>query len=673
MMGVMIQTAILVIFILAVRKLFGEKLHAYIRYSLWLVVALRLLMPVNFIDSPFSVLRVVNALADRYAETVYENVQLNYQAEKEHFGDMIIMDRPEQDSPDYAVLDNQVAAGGAGDVWSNGQLPEAMTKPAADSQIGQADNSETAEAVVRIFCIIWAAGSLAVGGFFIVTHVRFRRWLYRMRRCCQTEKTAIPVYYVDNLESPCLVGVAHPAIYIGSGIEVGSDYFRYAVIHEQVHYLHGDHIWVLLRALLVIIYWFHPFVWIAAAASARDGEIACDYGVIRRLGDTERLSYGEMLLALSQRNRRRRVYAYGTMLRPGKSEMKERILRLTGGNSSRIWAGILVVSLLFVLAGCAFTGVSQENAAAETDAGADEAIQAAESQRSRETDTDEDVVSGSDPGEEEITGLRQLTAVPAAVSKDTEFGVDGPSLDYAGGLGMGEVSDSIIIFHDYFGLIVYDLADGKILRSLDLETIGCHMTQGDNACQVTVSADGTKVWLHPRTKPYMFRYEVEENQLYQLPLVKTFEIDLEAEDTFDRYLVTEEAYAGWRSNCLYEEYKDEKGLHTAYIYLYSSGKDVARFGSLRCVWNDEVFALWDEDEAWIRYDEPCEYSRISDSFGSRVHPATGEVKVHEGIDYVAEEGSDIMAAADGIVYETGFSDEYGGQEWILNFSIQNGK
>ncbi len=41
------------------------------------------------------------------------------------------------------------------------------------------------------------------------------------------------------------------------------------------------------------------------------------------------------------------------------------------------------------------------------------------------------------------------------------------------------------------------------------------------------------------------------------------------EDLFDRYVGDREQYVGWRSNYLYEEYKDERGLQTAYIYLYA--------------------------------------------------------------------------------------------------------
>lgn len=115
-------------------------------------------------------------------------------------------------------------------------------------------------------------------------------------------------------------------------------------------------------------------------------------------------------------------------------------------------------------------------------------------------------------------------------------------------------------------------------------------------------------------------------------------------------------------------------------------------GNLQCVWDDMVYILWDENNTFsgktasagefpyrydgvvhdveIRYDVPCVYTRISDSFGERVHPVTGEVRVHEGIDYVAEAGADVMAADDGTVYETGYSAEHGNYVVLLH---QNGE
>lgn len=73
----------------------------------------------------------------------------------------------------------------------------------------------------------------------------------------------------------------------------------------------------------------------------------------------------------------------------------------------------------------------------------------------------------------------------------------------------------------------------------------------------------------------------------------------------------------------------------------------------------------------VNYTNPCpSYTRISDAFGERVHPATGAIIRHEGVDLAAEMGADIVAAADGIVEKTGYDTENGNYV-ILYHSANN--
>ncbi|MDE7233124.1 MAG: hypothetical protein K2N37_08650, partial [Lachnospiraceae bacterium] len=52
-----------------------------------------------------------------------------------------------------------------------------------------------------------------------------------------------------------------------------------------VHKKHGDSFWALLRSVLVTVYWFHPLVWVAAACSKRDWELAWDEEALLLLGE----------------------------------------------------------------------------------------------------------------------------------------------------------------------------------------------------------------------------------------------------------------------------------------------------------------------------------------------------------------------------------------------------
>ena len=56
----------------------------------------------------------------------------------------------------------------------------------------------------------------------------------------------------------------------------------------------------------------------------------------------------------------------------------------------------------------------------------------------------------------------------------------------------------------------------------------------------------------------------------------------------------------------------------------------------------------------LRY--PLEHLRITSSFGSRVHPITGKVSVHYGVDYGAPSGTIVHAVAEGEVTVSGYDD-----------------
>ena len=527
MVGVMVQTAFLVIAILAIQKIFGAKLHAYVRYGLWLLIAVRLLIPVNFIDSPFSMLQAAEVIrlsdavrkstdiqrADSAGqsdvssgqksspENILRSVSVGIDAEKvspTENTENTAADVAETGASDTGQTDHTLRADGA--VLKENSTVQRMDMKRLQGAVTEAYLSGT---ISKIWYVIWLTGSLLVSGFLGFSHFRFRRRLrrtgvvYKKGLPNTAKKPRVPIYRVKDLETPCLVGLIQPAIYIGTNIDTISDHFRYAIAHEEVHYLHRDHIWAFVRAVLIAVYWFHPFVWIAAAFSVKDGEIACDYGTIRRIGKEERFAYGEMLLALSGTRRGKRIYSCGTMLRPSRSELKERILRLTQKNGSRVWAGVLAVLLMVIVAGCAFTGAAEINNGKTiqlvneadkdvTDTASDEKIDAA--------DGDETEISGESSSEEggpQPGNGEGIIAKPAEISEETHLGVDGPHLDYAGGMGTDE--GSRIIFHDYFGLVVYDLNKKEIVRSMDLAYIGCDKTQGDDYCETAVSADGHTV------------------------------------------------------------------------------------------------------------------------------------------------------------------------------------
>lgn len=88
-------------------------------------------------------------------------------------------------------------------------------------------------------------------------------------------------------------------------------------------------------------------------------------------------------------------------------------------------------------------------------------------------------------------------------------GADGSTIYYA--------DENIFIFGGCYGLFVYDVKTNQIIRSVDLASIGCNFTQGDDACEIFATADGSKVLLSPISSNMMYVFSVADNQMWREP------------------------------------------------------------------------------------------------------------------------------------------------------------
>ena len=172
---------------------------------------------------------------------------------------------------------------------------------------------------------------------------------------------------------------------------------------------------------------------------------------------------------------------------------------------------------------------------------------------------------------------QKTTLKPTApeLSLEQTVGVDMVQLDYA--------SDDIVIFHDYFGMFVYNLNSLQIVRSLDLKPLNCHQTQGDNYCDVSVSLDGNTVQLHPMSSENMYVYTVSDNTLKETTY-------MQMENPFRSQFVSIEE--------VIDSTKLGNHSHSAvlfvtgdYGYLHSEDGTI---GTLSYVRGDMVFTLFDK-------------------------------------------------------------------------------
>ncbi len=151
----------------------------------------------------------------------------------------------------------------------------------------------------------------------------------------------------------------------------------YTICHEASHHKHGDHIWVLVRYIVLILNWYNPVIWAAFILSGRDCELACDEEVLRTRGIGSSAGYVNALLDALKKNTRKNIgFALSTGMGGGYKMMKKRIsnIKKPARNSRKALA--LTLAAVFAFSGCSMILPDPSESSIEETANASETINA---------------------------------------------------------------------------------------------------------------------------------------------------------------------------------------------------------------------------------------------------------------------------------------------------------
>ncbi len=161
----------------------------------------------------------------------------------------------------------------------------------------------------------------------------------------------------DAVETPCLFGLFHPTVYVTPEVQENPQTLHYALEHEWTHFRQGDFFWAALRCLCLALHWFNPLVWLAVSLSRQDAELSCDEGTIRRMGESERIPYGNALIDLTCAGHKSSDLLYASTTMTGtKKSIRERVTFLARRPRTLGLAVLLVLVLTTAAVGCTFTG-----------------------------------------------------------------------------------------------------------------------------------------------------------------------------------------------------------------------------------------------------------------------------------------------------------------------------
>ena len=311
MLREVLTVSALILAVLLVRAIFKNRVPKRMVYTLWLVVLVKLCLPGTLVSLP--------VLPAEEAAAPVQRVELPAQP------------LPAQ-QPAQAVTQPQTP----------------VQQPVSPAQ-GATEAPAKPLTTMQIFQIVWAGGSALLGLWLFGTWLVFMVQLHKSRRFLGRHGR-MRIYISSTVKSPCLAGLV-PAVYLTEDV-LQTNSTELILRHELTHLRHLDFLWSLCRTAAVIVYWWNPFIWLAAILSKRDAELACDEAVAAGLSDAQRLAYARAILAQAPRK--------AAALSLAGPPVKERILFLTKKQRTSVLCVILALLLVASATGCSFAELTRQ-------------------------------------------------------------------------------------------------------------------------------------------------------------------------------------------------------------------------------------------------------------------------------------------------------------------------
>ena len=316
---------LMILLMLLVRRLLRGKLGSGVIYAAWLLVAVRLLLPIALPNPAMNELRPTYS-QDAEARPVADQIRVRFQDAAMSLGGAMMKQSPADSAQERSA------------VVSAGRMMQNIGLYTAYGWTG------------KWFLLMYLAGAAGVCGWMLWRNAAFLRNLKRARVgelpeaqraaylevCARLGMKPLPVYQVDPLPGACLAGVFRP--WIALPLSMRAEDVPLALMHELCHQQARDNLWALLRNLCCAVQWFNPLVWLGARACRTDCELACDDRVARHLDGEGRQAYARLLVNTAARRCTPGLVVASTGMTVSGRRLKQRIAGILHSPRVRRWA-----------------------------------------------------------------------------------------------------------------------------------------------------------------------------------------------------------------------------------------------------------------------------------------------------------------------------------------------
>ena len=162
-------------------------------------------------------------------------------------------------------------------------------------------------------------------------------------------KTRVELSCNPLIASPMLIGFFRPRIILPVG-EWEDKELSYIFVHELIHYKQRDMFYKWLIQIVVCVHWFNPFVYLLEKEVNKSCELSCDEKVISVLDDTARREYGDTLISFLKSNNLYKSSLASVTLTEGAEQLKERLGAIMKFKKKS--KGIIAITAIFSVLVC---------------------------------------------------------------------------------------------------------------------------------------------------------------------------------------------------------------------------------------------------------------------------------------------------------------------------------
>lgn len=336
---VSVSTGVIVLIMLLSAPFFHRRYAAGWRYYIWIALAVRLVVPVNF------------SLPER-------NIEISIPAS---------------------------VSASAADIAGDGIL--------VTPQAARAVQKVPGFSVLDGLAVIWLAVSVCIVLVHICSYCRYKRKLVRSSRRVADEavlqrflalkrelkiRKKITVIWCQNTEGPMAIGFFRTFLAIPEGVYSGEELF-FIFRHELIHFKRHDTFLKFLFMSARAVHWFNPVIAVMQREAAIDMELSCDEQVVQGASGRGRKAYIETLMSSLER-RCGKTNALTTQFNGGSRVMKKRFQNILGQSGQKRGLFLLVLAVCMTLILGMMTGCT----AAQTESPENPDVQAYQTQMAEE-------------------------------------------------------------------------------------------------------------------------------------------------------------------------------------------------------------------------------------------------------------------------------------------------